>query len=136
MTLNNETIVALGWAIGQFVTTAIAVLFLQQRINKGVPDEKFVGYFKAAGIYFNREMGNLVIGFAGLLVMLFIFPDYWDADINRMDLKIKSTLTWKERTMVAQRTTTFIIGALVQLILILGFKKGQKAVEKYADKIV
>lgn len=132
MTLNNETIVALGWVIGQLTVTAIAVMILQKKLNNSTPPGGTeIKYFNAAGIYFTKETGNIVIGICGLLVMLFIFPDYWDADINRMDLRLKPVKTWKERTMIAQRTTSLLVGGLIQLILILGFRKGARAVEKY-----
>lgn len=130
MTLNNEAIVAIGWLVGQATATAIAVIFLQQRLNND-PTKGEIGYWKAAGIYFKRETGNLVLGALGLFVLLFIMPDFWDSNINKMDLRIKSTLTWKERIQLYQRVSAFIFGALIQLILILGLKKGQKAVEKY-----
>lgn len=124
--MNNETIVALGWLTGQFVVTAVAVK-ISQKEN--------MTYQQAARVYFQKEIGNFVIGIAGLCLLLFIFPDFWDANINKMDLKIQSTKTWKEWIMIYQRVTAACVGGFIQIILIVVYKKGEKAVEKLSDKI-
>jgi hypothetical protein len=131
MKLSNEVVVGLGWFIGQLITTTVALMVLQQRLNNN-PQKGEIGFWKACGIYYEKETGNIVLGIAGLFALLFVMPDFWDSDINRMDLKIKSTLTWKERIQYYQRGSALAFGALIQLILILGLKKGQKAVEKAA----
>lgn len=124
--MNNETIVALGWLVGQLVVTAVAVKISQ-------PSN--MTYILAAKIYFEKEIGNFVIGIAGLCLLLFIFPDFWDSNINKMDLKIKSTHTWKDWIQIYQRVTAAIIGGFIQIILIAFVKKGQKAVDKQAERI-
>lgn len=125
--MTNEALCALGWAVGQFVTITVALYFHQQNLK--------VSYFKAAPLYFEKEFGGFMIGIAGLCLMLFIMPDFLDSNINKMDLKLKPVLTWKERIQVYQRVTFAGIGIFLQTIIILGVGKGKKAIEKAYDKI-
>lgn len=122
--MSNTTIIILGWIVGQLGYTAVSIHVLQR-------DKPNINYWQAAGAYFKKEISSFVMAFCALLILLFIFPDFWgDADINRADLKIKSTLTWKERIIVYQRCTAVILGALSQHLLYIGFKRGKKEIEK------
>lgn len=121
--MNNLTILILGWIVGQFGYAAVSIHLLQR-------DKPNINYWQAAGAYFKKEISNFVMAFAGLLILLFIFPDFWDADINRMDLKIKSTKTWKEWIMIYQRCTAVILGGLSQHLLFVAFKRGKKEIER------
>jgi hypothetical protein len=121
--MNNLTILALGWLVGQIGYAAVSIHILQR-------DKLNIGYWQAAGAYFKKEFSNFVMAFAALLIILFIFPDFWDADINRMDLKIKSTKTWKEWIMIYQRVTAVVIGGLSQHLLYIAFKRGKKEIDR------
>lgn len=133
--MRNEYIVALAWVTAQLTVTSIAVALTQESVNKNLEEGKKISYWRAYAIYLNKETGQKVIAFCGLLSMLFLFPDFWNADINVMDLRLKPVKTWKENIMIYQRVTAYLVGGLIDLILILAFKKGAKAVERFADKI-
>ena len=125
--MNNIVVVGLGWFVGQFVITAVALYFHQKSLN--------ISYWKAAPIYFEKEMGSFVIGIAGLTLMLFLAPEFFNSDINVMDLRNKPTKTWKEWAQAYQRASSAGIGAFIQLILIAFVEKGKKAIEREAAKI-
>jgi hypothetical protein len=126
--MNNITIIILGWLVGQLGYTAVSIHILQR-------DKPNINYWQAAGAYFKKELSNFVMAFTALLILLFIFPDFWgDADINRMDLKIKSTKTWKEWIMIYQRVTAVVVGGLSQHLLYIAFKRGKKEIQKLEDQ--
>lgn len=125
--MSNQAIVAVGWLVGQFITLSVALYFHQRKLD--------TSYWKAAPLYFEKEIGGFIIGVAGLCLMLFIAPEFWDSNTNVMDLRIKSTLTWKERIQAYQRFSSAAFGVFIQLILILGVGKGKKAIEKQFDKL-
>lgn len=127
MTLNNQGVVAMGWLVGQFVITAVALYFHQKKLN--------ISYWKAAPLYFEQETGSFVIGIAGLTLMLFLAPDFFDSNINIMDLRNKPTKTWKEWAQAYQRWSAAGIGGFIQLILIAFVEKGKKAIQKKADEM-
>jgi len=121
--MNNTTIIILGWIVGQLGYAAVSIQVLQKNLQN-------INYIQAAGAYFKKEVSNFVIAFCALLILLFIFPDFWDADINKMDLKIKSTKTWKEWIMIYQRVTAVVVGGLSQHLLYIAFKRGKKEIQK------
>lgn len=118
-------IISGGWLIGQFAYAACSIYVLQK--NKDVP------YWKAARIYISAEIGSFVMAFSGLLVILFIAPDFFDVEITRKDLLNKEALTWKEKLIAYQRVSAIGIGAFIQHILYLLFKKGKKKIEEYEE---
>lgn len=132
--MSNLQIIMVGWLVGQIGYAAVSIHILQR-------DKPNINYWQAAGAYFTKEFSSFVMAFACLLILLFIFPDFWgDADINRADLKIKSTLTWKERIMLYQRCTAVVLGGLSQHLLYIAFKRGKKEIarldqEKANEKI-
>jgi hypothetical protein len=125
--MSNLQIIIVGWLVGQFGYAAVSIHVLQRH-------KPNINYWEAAGAYFRKEFSNFVMAFAGLLILIFIFPDFWDADINKMDLKIKSTKTWKEWIMIYQRVTTVVIGGLSQHLLYIAFKRGKKEIEKLDEQ--
>jgi len=116
----------LGWLLGQFGYAACSVYVLQKNKN--------VNYWKAAQLYFSGEVGNFVIAFAALLIILFIATDFLDVEITKKDLLNKSMLTWKEKVIVYQRTASVLVGGLCQHLLYAVFKKGKKKIEDYDNK--
>jgi hypothetical protein len=128
MMMKQELAIIIGWAVGQFAVLAILIYVSQKKLDN-------MGYFQAAKIYLTKEFGNVVIGLAGLFVMLFIFPDFFDINIKRADLYNKPALSWKEKIIWYQRTLIVVVGGLIQLILTTAFNKGAKAVQAVSDKI-
>lgn len=126
--MNNVTIIILGWIVGQLGYAAVSIHILQR-------DKPNINYAQAAGAYFKKELSSFIMAFCALLILLFVFPDFWgDTDINHADLKIKSTLTWKERIIVYQRCTAVILGAASQHLLYIAFKRGKKEIERLEEK--
>lgn len=126
--MNHVVILMIGWVVGQFAVSAVLVYLYQK-------DKENINYWQAVRAYFSKEVGNHVIAFAGLLVILFISYDYIDLKITRADLANKAALTWKEKAMYYQRTFAVIIGGTIQLVLTLAYKRGKVAIEKAADKL-
>lgn len=121
--MNHYVIIALGWVIGQFAYAAVSVYVLQRNKN--------LNYWKAVKLYFPSEIGNFVIAFAGLLLIMFIATDFLDVEITAKDLRNKEALTVKEKLILYQRTASVGIGAFIQHLVYLGFKKGKKKIEQY-----
>ena len=123
---NHYLIIAGGWLVGQIGYASVSVYILQ----KG----KRIDYWKALGLYFSGEIGSMVMSFSGLLIVLFIAGDYLTDQITIADLRNKQVLTWKEKAIVYQRTFSLIVGAFIQHILYVGFKKGKKKIEDYEEQ--
>lgn len=121
--MNHYVIIALGWIIGQFAYAAVSVYVLQKNKN--------LNYWKAIKLYFPSEIGNFVIAFAGLLLIMFIASDFLDVEITAKDLRNKETLSIKEKLILYQRSASVGIGAFIQHLVYLGFKKGKKKIEEY-----
>ncbi len=121
--MSNIQIIIVGWLVGQFGYAAVSVYNLQK-------DKPNINYLQAAGAYFSKEIGSFIMAFAGLAILIFIFPDFWDSDINRMDLRLKPVLTWKERIIVYQRCTAVVLGGLSQHLLYIIYKRGKKEIAK------
>lgn len=124
---NHYLIIAIGWLVGQFGYAAVSVYILQK--------DKRINYWKAWGLYGSGEVGNFVMAFAGLLILLFIASDFLDVDITRKDLLNKETLTLKEKLIVFQRTASVILGGFVQHLLYVAFKRGKKKIDDYEKDI-
>jgi hypothetical protein len=120
---NHYVIIIFGWIIGQFAYAACSIYVLQKN--------KDVNYWKAAALYFSGEIGSFVLAFSGLLVLLFIIPDFFDVEITRKDLLNKEVLSWKEKFIVFQRSASIGVGAFIQHIIYAIFKKGKKKIEEY-----
>jgi hypothetical protein len=125
--MNNYIIIILGWIVGQIAYASVSVYILQ----KNLPS---IGYLQALREYGKKEFGSFIMALSALLVLLFIFPDYFDSTIKRSDLLSKETLTIKEKLIVYQRTGAVIVGGLCQHLLYVSFKKGKKAIQDYAAK--
>lgn len=120
---SHYLIIAGGWLVGQIAYASVSTYILQK--NKNVP------YWKALGLYLNGEIGSFVMAFSGLLILLFIAGDYFNVEITRADLLNKQVLTWKEKIILYQRTSSVGVGAFIQHLLYVGFKKGKKRIEQY-----
>lgn len=123
--MNQYVIIALGWVIGQFAYAAVSVYVLQR--DKDVP------YWKAVQLYLSGEVGNFVIAFAGLLLIMFIASDFLDVEITVKDLRNKEMLTLKEKIILYQRTASIVIGGFIQHLVYVAFKKGKKKIEEYEN---
>lgn len=121
--MNHYVIIALGWIIGQFAYAAVSIYVLQRNKN--------LNYWKAVKLYFPSEVGNFVIAFAGLLLIMFITSDFLDVEITPKDLRSKDVLTVKEKLILYQRSASVGIGAFIQHLVYLAFKKGKKKIEEY-----
>lgn len=124
--MNHYVIIALGWLIGQFAYAAVSVYVLQRN--------KELNYWKAVQLYFPSEVGNFVIAFAGLLLIMFIATDFLDVEITAKDLRNKEALTVKEKLILYQRSASVGIGAFIQHLLYIAFKKGKKKIEEYSEQ--
>lgn len=124
--MNHYVIIALGWLIGQFAYAAVSIYMLQRNKN--------LNYWRAVKLYFPSEIGNFVIAFAGLLLILFIATDFLDVEITAKDLRNKEVLTVKEKLILYQRSASAGIGAFIQHLVFLGFKKGKKKIEEYEEQ--
>lgn len=125
--MNNIQIIVLGWIVGQIGYAACSIYNMQK-------DKENVNYLEAAKAYFAKEVGSFVMAFSGLLILLFIFPDFWDTDLNRMDYKLKPVKTWKEWIMIYQRCTAVVLGGLSQHLIYLIFRRGKKEIQKLDDE--
>lgn len=123
---NHYLIISGGWFIGQLAYASVSVYILQKGKN--------VSYWKALSLYFSGEIGSFVMAFSGLLVLLFISGDYLNVEITRADLLNKQVLTWKEKIIVYQRTASIGVGAFIQHLLYVAFKKGKKKIEEYEEQ--
>lgn len=123
---NHYLVISCGWLIGQFAYAACSIYVLQK--NKNVP------YWKAAKLYLSGEIGSFVMAFSGLMVLLFIVPDFFEVQITRKDLLNKEALTWKEKIIVYQRVAAIGFGAFIQHVLYVLFKKGKKKIEQYEEQ--
>lgn len=116
-------IIAVGWLVGQFAYAAVSIYILQKN--------KDLSYWKAVGLYLKSEVGNFVIAFSGLLLIMFIASDYLDVNITKADLFNKESLTVKEKLIFYQRSASVGIGAFIQHLVYVAFKKGKKKIEQY-----
>lgn len=123
---NHNVIIASGWLIGQFAYAACSIYVLQKN--------KKINYWKAAHLYMSSEIGSFIMAFSGLLVLMFIAPDFLDVEITRKDLLNKEMLTWKERIIMYQRVSSIGISAFIQHIIYAIFKKGKKKIEQYEEQ--
>ena len=121
--MSNLQIIIVGWLVGQFGYAAVSIYNLQK-------DKPNINYPQAAVAYFSKEVGSFVMAFAGLMILVFVFPDFWDTDINRMDLKLKPVLTWKERIFVYQRCTAVVLGGLSQHLIYPLYRRGKKEIAR------
>lgn len=120
---NHYLIIVGGWLVGQFVYAACSIYSLQNKRD--------ITYWKAAQLYLSSEIGSFILAFSGLLVLLFIANDFVDVKITRADLLNKAALTWKEKLIVYQHCSAFVLGMLSQHLIYAVFKKGKKKIEEY-----
>jgi hypothetical protein len=125
--MENYIILAVGWLVGQIAYAAVSVYILQK-------DVVGIDYRQAAKVYAGKEIGSFVMAFSFLLVMLFIFPDFFDPSVSRADLRNKEALTIAERFIVYLRVSSVVCGGFSQHILFVIFKRGKKAIHDYAVK--
>lgn len=125
--MNNYIILAIGWIVGQTAYGSVSAYIIQK-------DMPGIDYWQALKIYFKKEVGSFAMAFSALLVLMFVFPDFFDPTVSRADLKNKEALTFVERMILYLRVSSVIVGGLSQHLLYLAFKKGKKAIHDYATK--
>lgn len=125
--MNNYIIIAVGWLIGQIAYASVSAYIIQK-------DLKGIDYWTALRVYVKSETGSFAMAFSALLILLFIFPDFFDPSVSRKDLKNKEALTIVERMILYLRVASVLIGGLSQHILYVAFKRGKKAIVDYAAK--
>ena len=125
--MNNYFTIIIAFVIGQFAYTAITVYILQK--------DKDIDYITAYKAYMKKEIGWFVIAFAGLACVLFAMQDFLDLSIKREDLLNKEVLTLKEKIIFYFRTGSLFVGAFIQHLLFVVFKKGKDEIKKVNDQI-
>jgi hypothetical protein len=125
--MNNYVILALGWIVGQTAYGSVSAYIIQK-------DMPGIDYWQALKIYFKKEIGSFAMALSALLVLMFIFPDFFDPTVSRAQLKTKEALSFVERMIVYLRVSSVIVGGLSQHLLFIAFKKGKKAIQSYAEK--
>lgn len=121
----NYIIIAIGWLVGQFAYATVSAYIIQK-------DLAGIDYAEAFKIYIKKEVGSFAMAFAFLLILLFIFPDYFDPLVSKADLRNKEALSFADRFILYLRVSSVIAGAFSQHILYVLFKKGKKAIHDYA----
>jgi hypothetical protein len=125
--MSNYIILAIGWVVGQTAYGSVSAYIIQK-------DMPGIDYWQALKIYFKKEVGSFAMAFSALLVLMFIFPDFFDPAVSRADLKNKEALTFVERMILYLRVSSVVVGGLSQHLLYVAFKKGKKAIHDYASK--
>lgn len=124
--MNHYLTITIGWVIGQICYAAVSVYILQKNKN--------IKYWGAWAAYGKSELGNFVIAFSALLLILFIANDFLDINITKQDLLNKQQLNLKEKIILYQRTAATGIGAFSQHLLYIAFKRGKKEIDKVAKE--
>lgn len=125
--MNNYFTIIVAFLIGQFAYTTITVYILQK--------DKDIDYFTAYKAYMKKEIGWFIVAFAGLACVLFVLNDFLDLSIKRKDLLNKDVLTLKEKIIFYFRTGALFVGAFIQHLLFMVFKKGKEEIKKVNDQI-
>jgi hypothetical protein len=113
--------------IGQtFIACVSAWVF--QRSNPNI------GYFKALRIYLAKEVGTFVVIVSFTIMVMFVLSDWMDLTTSRAELIAKGKLTKFEQAQKNFRTYAAIYGAFAQLLALLFFKGGKKAIETFGKE--
>lgn len=125
--MNNYITIVIAFLIGQFAYNTITVYNLQRGLD--------IGFWSAYKAYMKKETGWFVVALAGLCCVLFVLSDYLDLNIKRADLINKEVLTIKEKIVVYFRTIALGVGAFIQHIIFLVYKKGKQEIHKANEKL-
>ena len=107
--MNNYTILIIGWLIGQFAYNCIKTHELQ----KGHEE---LTYRDAAVIVFWKGIGTTLIAFSGLLIALFIMPEFFK-NVMTVDDAGKSP-GWPQTIVTWLRASSVAFGLLAQYIVV------------------
>ena len=118
--------VFLAFLIAQLLMASINVYNYQKK--------KEIEYMVAVKAYTKAEIGYFIIGFFGVLALLFILSEYVDLSVKREDLLSKETLSTKEKLQAYFKTIALCVGAFVQYLAFVLRSKGKEAIDKMVDK--
>lgn len=124
---NNYVLLIIAWVLGQFGYASVSVARLQKNLVN-------VEYFQAWLVYVKKETGSFVMAFAALLIMLFIFPDFFDPTLTKAAAKSKEVKTFMDYLVIWQRTAFVFFGGFSQHLLYLGWKKGKAGITELDKK--
>lgn len=125
--MSNYLINFIGWLIGQFTITAIAVYIVQLK-NENIE------YLPACRVYVKKQIGGYVIAFAALVILMFVYSDFIDPKITKEILRSKAKRTYLEDALLYSRLIAVGYGIFAQFLMLLIFRRGMNAIIGYGTK--
>lgn len=125
--MSNYTIMIVAFILGQLGYASVSIYIIQNNVTG-------INYWQAVGQYCKKEVGSFIMAACGWAIIMFIASDWIDVNITRKDLLNKESLSVKEKLIVYQRTVAVVLGAFIQHLIYVAFKKGKKAIHDYAQK--
>ena len=129
--LNYIIILIAGVFLAQCFVASLAIWQWQKRNNN-------IKYPKAAEIYFTENLGRYVVVAVCTFILCFLLADYLDLSISRAELLAKNETVKLSRIELIQlrfRTFTVAIGAFVEVIAVIAYKKGLSKILEYNNSI-
>lgn len=123
--MNNNLILLGGMLLGQTAVTVICVYIKQY----GKP----IDYWTAFKSFVIAETASYAVALVGLLIAMFILPDYIDPSHNLKDTG--DSWEWKLKIAKNFRLASIVYGAFVPLIMLLIYKKGLRAIKNENEKL-
>jgi len=124
---NYDGIMLIAFVLGQLGYASVSVYIIQNKIAN-------VSYWEAMRQYFKKEVGSFVMAACGWAIVMFIASDWVDVTVTKKDLLVKESLTIKDKLIIYQRSIATGLGAFIQHIIYVAFKRGKKAIHDYAQK--
>lgn len=125
--MSNYTIMIVAFVLGQMGYASVSIYIIQNNVTG-------INYWRAVVQYCKKEVGSFIMAACGWAIIMFIASDWIDVNITRKDLLNKESLSIKEKLIVYQRTVAVVLGAFIQHLIYVAFKKGKKAIHDYAQK--
>ena len=116
-----------AFVLGQLGYASVSIYIIQRNLDN-------VSYWQAVQQYSKKEIGSFVMAACGWAIVMFIASDWVDVTVTRQDLLNKEALTVKDKLIVYQRSISTGLGAFIQHIIYVAFKRGKKAIHDYAQK--
>lgn len=107
--MNNYTVLCIGWLIGQFAYNCIKTHELQK-------EHAELSYRDAAVVVFWKGIGTTLIAFAGLLIALFIMPEFFKNVMTNDD--VNKSPGWAQTIVNWLRASSVAFGLLAQYIVV------------------
>ena len=123
--MNNYTILCIGWLLGQLAYNAIKVHELQK-------NNEALSYRDAAVIVFWKGIGTTLIAFSGLLIILFLMPEFF-RNVMEVDDKGKSP-GWAQTIVTWLRASSVAFGLLAQYIVVWLAGSLKKTTERFINQ--